>query len=539
MSAAYLATLAIEGIQKYILSTSKLKEMIGGSAIINYIASPDFYDPLLAGLNLEKNTAFTPDAGKYIVAQANAGALRLIVFKRDLAENFLRSACQRLLANFPGLPFYSAISEFDWTDDQDGRKAYARARKEADDIIAARRNKGPAPAGAPLLPILRVSRLDGLPAAGGDKEFFSLPSAARRDREMLNRSARELRKIVKAPAGLELVWEDDLEKMLQDQEGRIALICMDGNDLGKLFGEMLGEGEAGGLSLSKSLSALKDFSDNIQKCNLEAFAFACQKIIDYELKLWARKNPDSAPEKLVMPLRPLVMGGDDITLIARADIALALVRAFTDKFMEIGGKYRLSLGVGMVVMPMSYPFAKAFPLAESLQDSAKKLTRSLAPGVRPSSLDYLVLTEDAENNMQAIRQRLYTSADGFLLTSKPLALGNGRLRKLIACGHDVLTGLPRSQIRAAWTSCRKGPEEVKIIWRNLRENISRNLGGRHENLLDPSRFEEIFPENFFSEAEGERPITALGDYLELERLLPKTEAERKLLFPFIGNNKDV
>lgn len=524
---AYLATLVIEGIQKYICSTGKLKEMIGGSAIINYIASPDFYNPLLAELGLSENDADAPSKDKYIITQANAGALRLIVFERELAENFLLRASLTLLARFPGLPFYTAVTEFAWPDGE----AYEKSIDEANKAIANRRNNAPVPRGSPLLPILRVARLDGLPAVDREEEYFSLPSQARRDPDTLKRSREELQKIVKAPTGLELVWEENLEKMLPDEADKVALVCMDGNDLGKLFGEK--RERVKNLPLPERLRAMKEFSETIQKCNLGAFAYACQKLIVYELQFRARKNPDTNPAKLVMPLRPLVMGGDDITLIVRADIALAFVEWFTEKFMDAGKEHRLSLGIGMVIMPISYPFAKAFPLAESLQDSAKKLTKHLNPGERPSSIDYLVLTEDVENNMQAVRKRLFVSASEFLLTGKPLFLNEQSLRKLIIDGNDVLAKLPRSQIRPAWTSCRKGPKEVELVWRNLRENIARGLGGRNDKLLDITRFEEIFPGNFFFKDEKDQFRTFLGDYLELEHMLPKTEDERKLLFPFL------
>lgn len=529
---AYLVNLVVEGIQKYIFETHKLKEMIGGSAIVNYIGAARFYDPLLDSLGLEKSAGMSPDENRCILVEANAGRLTLIVFRRDLAENFLLRASRELLARFPGLPFYTAITEFAWSADRAGRDEYSRAREESIKKIAGQRNENPVPCGSPLLPILRVARLDGLPAAGRDKEPYSLPSGARRSQEMLDFSRGELKKMVQAPEGVKLVWEEDLEKMLPEGEGKVALICMDGNDLGKLFNRKLEETSKS--SLSQSFAALRELSENIHECGREAFNFACQKIIEYETRLLPRDKPGETPAILVMPLRPLVMGGDDITLITRADIALPFVKWFTEKFVEKGRKFALSLGIGMVVMPASYPFAKAFPLAESLQSSAKRLTRHLEPGERPSSIDYLVLTEDVEQDMQAVRQRLFKSSSGFLLTAKPFELCGDSLEKMVETGYRVLTELPRSQIRQAWTECRKGQREAKVVWRNLFENISRGLGGRNEKLLDADTFRQIFPGNFFREESG-LPRTALGDYLELEHLLPKNPPGRELLLSLIRN----
>lgn len=517
--------LAIEGIQKYICSTGKLKEMIGGSEIIAFLASQEFYEPTLADLGLEEDRRLSGESGKYIVAQANAGALCLIMPDPAKAQEFMQLAAQALLSWFPGLPFFGDIQKFAWSDDVAGREAYANARKRADENIARQRNAGPAPMGSGLLPILRAARLDGMPAvARQDNELISLPSLARRNPEMIARSRLRLHARVKAPKGFELEWIEDLEQLLGGQGGKVALICMDGNDLGKLFGAELKA--SSGLSLCASIRKMKELSQRVESCNRIAFNHASERIAEYEAI-------HGGGNTITMPLRPLVMGGDDITIIARADIALPFIDMFTRKFHEVGKDDRLSIGIGMVVMDSSYPFAKAFPLAESLQDSAKNLTRHLEPGQRPSSLDYLVMTEDVENNIDAVRQRLFTCPSGEILTSKPFVMNERSFAEFLNCGCAVTELLPRSQLREAWTLCRKGPSAVKRVWLNLKENISRGIGGRKGRLMTMHDFLRIFPENFFS-SDRERAYTRLGDYLELERLLPGDSRAREALLAIMN-----
>lgn len=518
--------LSVDGIQKYICSTGKLKEMIGGSEIISYLASPAFYRPFLKDLHLEEDINASGEAGKYIVAQANAGALCLIMPSLASAHDFMRKASEALLADFPGLPFYGAICEFAWSDDKAGNIAYRQARKTAHQQITAQRKAAPTPQGSGLLPILRASRLDGLPAVMRDgEELISLPSAARRSKKMIEDSRQRLRNLVSDPDGLYLEWKDDLEDLLGGEGSKVALICMDGNDLGKLFGTRMDEGDDQGLC--QYIRGMKELSETVAQCNRIAFKYACERIARYE----AAHNPKKGGV-VVMPLRPLVMGGDDITIIARADIALAFVDLFTRKFDEAGKKARLSLGIGMVVMDSSYPFAKAFPLAESLQDSAKSLTRNMEPGKRPSSLDYLVLTEDVENDIEAVRQRLFTCPSGEILTGKPFVLNENdkRFPEFLKNGCAVLSSLPRSQVREAWTVCRKGAAPVKRLWLNLKENISRGIGGRKGELMAKTRFLEIFPDNFFyMDPWSSKARTHLGDYLELERVLPGDKKSRDAL----------
>ena len=66
-----------------------------------------------------------------------------------------------------------------------------------------------------------------------------MPSATRRKEDYLADSRKRLRELICAPEGVEILWEDDLGKMLGEEKSRVALVHMDGNDLGKLFRKKL------------------------------------------------------------------------------------------------------------------------------------------------------------------------------------------------------------------------------------------------------------------------------------------------------------
>lgn len=468
------------------------------------------------------------------MAQANAGVVALIVPSRENARAFLEKASAELLATYPGLPFFAAVVPFELSDDKEGREAYSQARKKADDEIGAQRNQQPVPQGSGLLPILIPARLDGLPAMKITMEKdtqrrCSLPSLARSAPALIEASRKRLQRQVAAPAGKTLIWHDDLEKLVGGEGGKVALICIDGNDLGKLFGARLRE--SGDASLSESIASMRALSELVRTAEEKAFAKACELLAEW-LSAASGKS-----DTLNMPVRPLVMGGDDLTIIAKGEIALAFILAFSAAFENIGKKEGLSVGIGMVAMDSSYPFAKAFPLAESLQDSAKKLTAHLHKKDRPSSLDYLVLTEDVENSIAQVRQRLFTSASGEILTGKPFTVSQKpalpeftALKSTIANGLEVNNRLARSQMREAWILCRKGSAATKSHYENLRENVSRKLGGRGENLMPLADFDRIFPKGYFhNPGNGKKSATLIGDYLELERLLPQDPEKRKLL----------
>lgn len=521
-SLAYVK-LEVGGIQAFICQTGKLKEMIGGSEMINALAG-SFYEKIRQQLSL--NPVIAPQAGEdwIIEIQNNAGTLCLILPSADTARTFLRTFSMEALRQFPGLPLYGAHTPVSWT-----RESLSQARVTASNAINHQRARRPVASGMPMLPVAQAARLDGLPAVARDgEERISLLSWARRSPTLLRQSRERLQSLAARAfhdtdlPDVELLWKEDLAEMLGSEKQRVALVHMDGNDLGKRFAEEFRAIEND--SPEEGMTRMRKLSAIIQKANEEAFAAALRGILVHELR------QKKIPSQLVVPLRPLVMGGDDITVIVRADLCLAFVQLFARAFEEVTRKAGspLSLGAGLVIMPASYPFVKAFALVDALLESAKHATLSLSP--RPSSLDYLVLTSDVETDLSVLRRRTMTSQDGASLTTKPLILEGDTLGRFLNNGRDVLTLLPRSAIRSALNTCRTGVHRAHRDWSKLRENIHRGLGGRRDQkLMGLARFEEIFPGNFFVEEKGMRR-TALGDYLELARVLPEQpEARRDML----------
>ena len=99
-------------------------------------------------------------------------------------------------------------------------------------------------------------------------------------------------------------------------------------------------------------------------------------------------------------MRPIVLSGDDHTLICRADLALEYVKAFIGNFEKQtkellgndasnqpegnllqgvfkGGENFLTACAGIAFIKSSYPFYYGYQLAEALCDKAKKNTKAL------------------------------------------------------------------------------------------------------------------------------------------------------------------
>ena len=262
-------------------------------------------------------------------------------------------------------------------------------------------------------------------------------------------------------------------------------------------------------------------SSLVQDSNEQAFCEALVATVGADLA----ENPKNAfgqKGEYVVPVRPLLMGGDDLTLIVRADLGLTLVDAFASAFGRITAQKgeTLSVGSGMLIMPASYPFAKAIALVEELMESAKKHTAN--EKTRPSSLDYLVLTGDVEADLHSLRQRIYTANDGkSKLTAKPFILSDGWYAQFRKEAHAVLHTLPRSHTRTALEACRMGKAKAKEAYMKLLENLERELGGRHDTRrMTANELRNIFgPDNFFND-EG---YTRLTDYIELASYIKEAD----------------
>lgn len=546
--------LEVGGIQKYILSTGKLKEMIGGSELIESLSAKYLDDFAKSKQLTVLKEIRKPVDNEILPLQRNAGAMHLLFPSEAKGREFLQKFGLKLLADFPGLPIFGALEECEFTS-----SGIREAKFKLSNKITDQRNKYPTSTGMQLLPICAEAPLDGEPAIGkvsygknSSNEIISLSSNTKRIKKLLEDSRDRLRGIEPDEGvGPNLKWSDDLEEIACGSE-KVAFIHIDGNDLGKRFRQELenisdqekAEDKTGqqapsedryqnAINVIKTMSAL---SNTVKETTTAAFKKGLSECLKHT------KLTDSEGQKLV-PARPLVLGGDDVTVVIRADLALYFIDAFVKEFerysnQELGKKDpkdKLTVGVGMVVCPTGYPFLKAFDLSEELVKNSKELTAHMEN--RPSSMDYIVITNDTENDIDSIRARLFTAEDGSKLTAKPMLLSGNNLAQFVENGISVLEKLPRSTLRNSLSVCRKGVNAALQNYTKLKDNIERGLGGRaNQHQMGATEFSELFKEGvetkgfFYKDKENKNYKTKLGDYIELNHLLPEELKDYKEYF---------
>lgn len=189
----------------------------------------------------------------------------------------------------------------------------------------------------------------------------------------------------------------------------IAIIHADGNGLGKVV-----------QTVGKKKDVYKVFSQKLSEATTEAAHQAYKEVS------W----PFDAREAI--PIRPVVLSGDDMTVIIRGDIALDYANAFIVAFEKetrkaLGDILRsehvfaddrdyLTACAGIAFIKSSFPFYYGYELAEVLCGQAKKDTKAIngenSNHLPPSCLMFHKVQDSFIFDYQDIVRRELTAYDG-------------------------------------------------------------------------------------------------------------------------------
>jgi len=165
----------------------------------------------------------------------------------------------------------------------------------------------------------------------------------------------------------------------------LAIVHADGNSIGSHV-QNISPGE------------FKKFSENLQKATEEAAQEAFRKTI-----------PEPGTKERY-PIRPVILGGDDVTVIIRADLALSFteeyLKAFEKKTKEKLNKC-LTACAGIAYIKEKYPFHYGVRLAEELTKEAKKMSKGENETVPPSSLSFYKVQSSFVESLGDMRARTH------------------------------------------------------------------------------------------------------------------------------------
>ncbi|MCF0185824.1 MAG: CRISPR-associated protein [Bacteroidaceae bacterium] len=398
----YLYGAAVQGIQGFIFQTNELKDIVGASELVETICSKD-------GL-FEKY-------GKYANSILRAaGNIKHIFDSVEDCQNAVLNFPKDVMAAAPGITISQAVVKLEDNTD------FAAAVDELEKRLRAQRNR-PMPSTTLGLMGIKRSNKTGLPAKeikGAD--YLDAAIVAKREKGdvrglcqkafVSEREEKEERRFV---------TYDEVAYNIEDiteKNDWIAIIHADGNGLGQVVQKV-----------GKDKDKFKEFSTKLDQATKTAAVNA------YGNKVKGLRVADKP-----IPVRPIVLGGDDFTVVCRADFAIEYVTEFMKEFelqtrSLLGkmlkenqvfdkGEDKLTACAGVAFIKSSYPFYYGYELAEELCSQAKKDAKDYNKDFAPSCLMFHKVQDSFVEDWKEIEKRELTPAEGLSFIYGPYYIGN-------------------------------------------------------------------------------------------------------------------
>lgn len=405
----YLYGAAVQGIQGYIYQTNELKDIVGASELVELICT-DFFAEQLG----ESRVDFLGKDKNRIISAA--GNIKYIFDDIKTCEKIVKEFPKYVLEHAPGVTISQAVVEYEKSD-------FKGTVEKLEQKLRSQRNKPMRSMTMGLMGIRR-SRTTGLPLTHEAKgDFMDESTYAKRydfdggdKRTTLTLCRKAFYDDIK---GNEVAY--NIEDITTNNDW-IAIIHADGNGLGQVVQAVGGK-----------LDKYKEFSRNLDAAT-KAAARAAFCYISEKYKFRPGK---------VVPIRPIVLGGDDFTAICRGDFAIDYTREFLKQFEhftqeklgemikeeKVFGKDsvadKLTACAGVAFIKSSYPFYYGYNLAEALCDRAKKDAKNVdnkIDGQAQSCLMFHKVQDSFVVQFDAIAERELTPQEGLSFEFGPYYL---------------------------------------------------------------------------------------------------------------------
>lgn len=232
-------------------------------------------------------------------------------------------------------------------------------------------------------------------------------------------------------------FQDDEEETLELDRARAAAACcslgnrnrwaivaMDGNDVGRQFKQLTKTTDRGLLPqrialVSRQLQNLTESSlvKALEKCLADWFKSNASDLRSFSYS-------DNDVRRFVLPIRPLICGGDDVVLLCHSSLAMQLVEAMCEEFEQGSLRMRneiqrtsnfdpwpatgsLTMSAGILYSNTSLPLHIGIPYAQSLLASAKSRFRrgDVSDKPSPAAVDWEAVTDAVVDTPSARRRR--------------------------------------------------------------------------------------------------------------------------------------
>lgn len=436
----HLVLLETSGNQAYLFATNRLRENVGASEL-TYRVGTEFVLKAVANhggpslwldndspKELRKKLKNAPKINNnhIEVIVATSGKALLLVKDEAVAQAIISEVTERALREAPGLDVCGVISDsFDWQND-DIHKQIKTLHKKFEEVRSSRPHPS---ARFPTLPITSLCHSSGLPAyrllkETGATTWSEISRVSHTKQKAANNWESRIGKILKGSEYFVGKKLSDLEKDFGELPW-FAVVHADGNGLGQIF---LNFEQYINCQEKSTIETNCTYVDKLQQ-----FSIALENATEnaFRQALIVLKN-----KKISLPIVPLVLGGDDLTVICDGLSALEFTRVFLKQFeietanesiiAEIANQAlncpRLSACAGVAITKPHFPFHNGYKLAEQLIKEAKTVKQQVQKNNKPypcSAMDFQVIYDSSFTELSEARKRLIVDNGKTRLTAKP------------------------------------------------------------------------------------------------------------------------
>lgn len=461
-------------IQNYVFGSNKLKENLGASYLIGDVYETPLRDVmkkiLPESVNVFEKWKEQPEnllihTSPFEIGYIGGGNALLFFKDRAKAEHFIGEWTTLLLLKAPGVVTAVALDEFELEQFSQSRDRLFsvlqdnKARYHPSTVLP----RHGITAECPYSNLSMDVWCDEIP--DGEAYVSSVTCAKIR---AAKENERQFTQLFGNSLGETYHFTDELEQLGSSpgENSHIAIVHIDGNNMGKRFREL------------KDLPSLRKLSISVRNATLQAFKSLLKTLGENIPTLLKNKEIHITSDNgnHIFPLRPIILGGDDITFVTDGRLGIYCADIFIKAFAKqtVSDKKPLSACGGIAVIGTKFPFYRGYELSEALCRNAKKSRKGKQDN--GSWIDFHLSYGGFSGTIESIREKHYKGVNGSLLM-RPYQIGcrdeygletlldNTAILKFGASENDK--GLPNLKIKALREVLSQGEESAKTFIQQL------------------------------------------------------------------------
>lgn len=436
-----LTGIDVLGIQRYVFASNRLRDVLAASWMVDHVVKREADSLLQWGMT--DNRVLLAAGGNAILEFPSVEGARM----------WVRRYTRWLQDEAPGLEVLVEHRPYD------GRSLAWGLKALAVDLTRAKLERRPSTPQLGLS-VTAACSVTGLPATSLDRhDYVPISSHIERlRRDDVQTRAKErwdgylpVRLERARGWGAEFPLEFDLLGRTHGETSSLGIVHVDGNGVGKTIRAWLGRCFSEEVGDERVRTEYREWSRAIDELGERVLRAMINRVTScileeqnehgetscvvrgtpYALGFPLREDATShASRKVLLPLRPILLGGDDLTFVCDGRVALDLATAALREFEtnpvphlgQGGGQRTLSACAGAALVKAHAPFRRSYDLAESLCASGKRARQDVNQQRQADTgcwLDWHTGSTRPAETVEDLRRRAYQDGN---LTMRPYPL---------------------------------------------------------------------------------------------------------------------